>query len=67
MVDLTPAEARLAVLIAVGMALPDAARALGVALTTVRKQLQALFRKTETDRQAALALALSRAANLSAV
>lgn len=51
---LTPAEARLAALLAQGLRLEDAATDLGVSLNTVRTHLKRIFSKTETDRQAAL-------------
>ena len=51
---LTPAEARLAALLAQGLRLEDAATELGVSLNTVRTHLKRIFSKTETDRQAEL-------------
>lgn len=51
---LTPAEARLAIHLANGEDLRAAADALGIAYTTARVQLSAIFRKTGTNRQAAL-------------
>lgn len=51
---LTPAEARLAALLAQGFRLEDAATELGVSLNTVRTHLKRIFSKTETDRQADL-------------
>lgn len=52
--DLTPAEARLASLIAQGWRLEDAAEDLGVSLNTVRTHLKRIFAKSGTDRQADL-------------
>jgi DNA-binding CsgD family transcriptional regulator/uncharacterized protein YhfF len=52
--QLTPAEARLAVHLASGSSLSDAADALGVTYNTVRAQLRAIFDKTETHRQTEL-------------
>ena len=48
---LTPAEARLASLLANGVSVEDAAAQLGVTRNTVRTQLQAVFAKTRTNRQ----------------
>lgn len=48
---LTPAEARLASLLANGVSVEDAAVQLGVTRNTVRTQLQAVFAKTRTNRQ----------------
>lgn len=55
---LTPAEAALAASLAAGASLDDHARDRGVAKSTVRSQLKALFAKTETSRQGALVAAL---------
>lgn len=52
--DLTPAEARLAEQLAAGEDLKTAANRLGIGYGTVRAQLAAIFRKTETRRQAEL-------------
>jgi len=52
--QLTPAEAALAMQLAQGAALPDAARALGIAYNTARSQLRAVFAKTGTHRQVEL-------------
>jgi len=52
--DLTPAEARVAVRIANGLSLKDAARDLGLSPWTVRSQLDSVFAKTGTRRQADL-------------
>ena len=51
---MTAAEARLAVHLAAGEGLDEAADALGVALETVRSQLKAIFGKTDTRRQGEL-------------
>lgn len=51
---LTPTEARLAQLVAAGLAPKDAARRLGVAWNTVRRHLRSLFAKTGTSRQGEL-------------
>lgn len=48
---LSRAEARLARLLASGRTLTEAAAEMGISLNTVRTQLKALFRKTETARQ----------------
>lgn len=57
---LTRAEARLASLVAGGMAPDAAARTLGVSRGTTRAQLKAVFAKTETHRQNELAALLLR-------
>jgi DNA-binding CsgD family transcriptional regulator len=51
---LTRAEARLAEILAGGESLRDAADKLGVAQSTVRSQLKAIFGKTNTNRQSQL-------------
>ena len=51
---LTPAEARVAALLVQGTHLDDAAKALGISLTTARTHLQRIFDKTETQTQADL-------------
>lgn len=62
---LSPAEARLAQLLADGMSMEEAALQLGVSRNTVRSQLQAVFAKTGTNRQGDLVrLLLSSAATL---
>lgn len=53
--DLTYREAQTAIAIANGHGLKAAARAMGVALTTARSQLQQAFAKTGTSHQAELA------------
>lgn len=50
----TPAEARLAEILAAGESLRDAANKLGVAQSTVRSHLKAIFGKTNTNRQSQL-------------
>lgn len=56
---LTAAEARLARMLADGRDLGEAADALGVAVSTARTQLKAVFAKTGTGRQAQLAVLLA--------
>ena len=51
---LTTAETRLALELAAGHALRDAARHLGIRVNTARVQLRSIFAKTATNRQAAL-------------
>jgi DNA-binding CsgD family transcriptional regulator/GAF domain-containing protein len=51
---LTSAEARLAIRLAQGDRLEDAAQALGIAIGTARNQLAQVFAKTDTHRQAEL-------------
>jgi DNA-binding CsgD family transcriptional regulator len=57
---LTPAEARLASIIAEGVSPERAAEELGVSPVTVRNQLKVVFAKTDTHRQGALVALLSR-------
>jgi DNA-binding CsgD family transcriptional regulator len=57
---LSRAEARLASLIAGGMAPDAAAQKLGVSRETVRNQLKAVFAKTETHRQNEVAALLAQ-------
>lgn len=57
---LTPAEARLALLLAGGATTAEAAAALGVSVATTRTQLAAIFAKTHTRRQAELVMLISR-------
>jgi DNA-binding CsgD family transcriptional regulator len=57
---LTPAEARLAATIAQGKAPEQVAEELGIARTTVRNQLRAIFSKTNTHRQSELVALLAR-------
>lgn len=56
----TPAEIRLAELIARGLSPEECAARLGVSINTVRSQLRALFRKTDTERQGELVGLLAR-------
>lgn len=49
--DLSPAECRIALLLAEGLALKEIAAQVGVQHDTVRKQLQSVFQKTATRRQ----------------
>ncbi len=56
----TPAEIRLAELIARGLSPEECAARLGVSINTVRSQLRALFRKTDTERQSELVGLLAR-------
>jgi len=57
---LTPAEARLAVHLAAGASLTEAAAALNVTRNTVRTHLRTIFGKTEVRRQSELALLVHR-------
>jgi DNA-binding CsgD family transcriptional regulator len=57
---LTPAEARLASIMAAGISIERAADQLGLARVTVRNQLKAVFAKTATHRQGELIALLSR-------
>ncbi len=57
---LTPAEARLASIIAEGVSPEHAAEELGIARVTARNQLRAIFSKTATHRQGELVALLSR-------
>jgi DNA-binding CsgD family transcriptional regulator len=57
---LTPAEARLAVIIAQGATPERAAGVLGISRQTARNQLKAVFAKTGTHRQSELVALLSR-------
>ena len=59
MPPLTPAEAKVAGLVGNGVTLAEAARVSGVAISTVRNQLKAVFAKTETHRQSELVALLS--------
>jgi DNA-binding CsgD family transcriptional regulator len=58
--DLTPAEAKLAAIIAEGMNPERAAEELGISRETARNQLKAVFAKTDTHRQSELVALLSR-------
>jgi DNA-binding CsgD family transcriptional regulator len=57
---LSPAEARLASIIAEGTSPEQAAEQLGLARETVRNQLKAVFAKTDTHRQAELIALLAK-------
>jgi DNA-binding CsgD family transcriptional regulator len=57
---LTPAETRLAALIATGVSPKQAAEQLGIARETARTQLKAVFAKTGTHRQSELVFLSSR-------
>jgi len=52
--NLTPAEVRVCRLLGEGLSPKEIASALGIQYETVRKQLQAIYRKTNTDRQSEL-------------
>ncbi|MNT69412.1 Bacterial regulatory protein, luxR family [compost metagenome] len=52
--DLTPAETALALVLADGMTLDEAAEALGTSKNTARAHLRAIFSKTGVTRQATL-------------
>lgn len=58
--QLSPAEQRLAELLVQGLAPEACAERLNVSINTVRTQLRALFRKTETERQSELTTLLTR-------
>ena len=57
---LSPAETRLASVIATGLSTEQAAEELGITRATARNQLKAVFAKTGTHRQAELAALLAR-------
>jgi DNA-binding CsgD family transcriptional regulator len=57
---LTPAQAKLAVRIASGSSVEEAAAELGVGSETMRKHLKAVFAKTDTHRQGELVALLSK-------
>jgi len=59
---LTPSESRLAVRLASGLSLREAAQALGISYQTVRTKLKFVFQKTGVRRQAELILLLTRQA-----
>ena len=59
---LTPAEIRLAVVMADGAALQDASERMGIAVSTARAQLKSVFAKTGTHRQGELVALLARLA-----
>ncbi len=56
---MTPAEARLAAIVAEGVSLEEAAARLGIARETARAQLKSVFAKTDTRRQGELAARLA--------
>jgi len=62
---LTSAEAVLASAVASGRSLDDHARERGIAISTVRTQLRALFAKTETHRQGELVARLREGVDIS--
>jgi DNA-binding CsgD family transcriptional regulator len=62
--DLTPAESRLAQIMAQGSSLEESAQALNIKMSTARTQLASLFAKTNTSRQGKLVAILSRIAHL---
>jgi DNA-binding CsgD family transcriptional regulator len=64
MFALTPAEAKLAILISRGEQLADVAESCGVSISTARTQLASIFAKTHTKRQAELVALLARVAIL---
>lgn len=59
---LTPAEAALASKLGQGRSLSEAARELGIALSTARKRLQPIFSKTQVPRQSELVRLLAGSA-----
>lgn len=62
--NLTPAEARLTLLLVGGKTLDEIAQKLHLSIATVRTQLKAVFEKTHTHRQAELVVLVSRLAAL---
>lgn len=58
--DLTPAETKLACIVAAGISIERAADQLALSQATVRNQLKAVFAKTATHRQAELVALLSQ-------
>jgi DNA-binding CsgD family transcriptional regulator len=58
--DLTPAEAKVAAHVGNGATLDKVAQVSGVAISTVRNQLKAVFAKTDAHRQAELVVLTSR-------
>jgi DNA-binding CsgD family transcriptional regulator len=58
--ELTPAQARLAAMLARGDSVEDAAREIGVAVSTARNQLKTIFQRTGTHRQAELVALLHK-------
>lgn len=61
MLDLTPAEARLATLLVLGHDVAAIATMLDVSVNTLRTQLRSIYGKTDTRRQAELIRLISRA------
>lgn len=61
---LTPAEAKVAVRIAQGHSIEQITQDFGIAVTTIRSQLKAVFAKTWTSRQSELAVLLSNLPDL---
>lgn len=59
--DLTPAEARLAVVLATGRSVQEAALEIGIAVKSARTYLERIFRKTGTSRQSQLVALLTSA------
>jgi DNA-binding CsgD family transcriptional regulator len=59
--DLTPAQARLVVLLFAGTSLRSCAKALGIKYETARSYLKSVFQKTGTHRQAELVLTVFQA------
>ena len=57
---LSPAESRLAIALVEGRTLPDIAAAAGLKLTTLRTQMQSIFKKVGVERQSELLLTLLR-------
>lgn len=64
---LTAAEARLALILAEGPTLAEAAERLGVSVNTVRNQLRAVFDKLGLNRQSELVRALTQLAQMALV
>lgn len=60
---LTPSEARLAVILARGLALDEAAEMLSITRETARHRLKAVFAKTDTHRQGELVALMGRISN----
>jgi DNA-binding CsgD family transcriptional regulator len=57
---LSAAESRLAIALLEGKALPEIAAAAGVKITTLRTQMQSIYRKVGVERQSELLLTLSQ-------
>lgn len=58
--ELTPAQARLAAILARGDSVEEAAQATGISIATARNHLKAIFQKTGTHRQAELVALLHK-------